>query len=593
MPGHVLGGHRDDEQWQREPHQDARLEHRDGQHGLGQQRRSRVAPRRIGDDHDRRGDERAGDRPPARRDAAAAAHATHDRAPRTAATPPRRAPAPGRRSAARPRASRSPAARGIAAISAPERPPQARERSSTPVTANAPTAAGQPPSTAPRDTSSAAPGVDHALVPASARAAASQTVSSAHPDRERQQARGRLRATRPDGGQARETTAKSRPSRRPRPPRPRDDELGDRLAAARRPAPRAACSTEASSPGEARVQVLAAQRVQPRRAPLALGITPGLAQDLEVMRAGELGHRQVEAPARALLVRRGQRRPRSAAGPVAEACSTAARSSLRARGWAIWLVSCTTFIELSDTVREPSYKEDPLTAVAPPLSATSPPRSPATSTSSRGGMPERGRGRAAPARPRTRHAGGRWPAPSTAAVERGLTVAKRHDLLRRIAGDPARPHPGRPAVPARAPQRAPPRAAPGRLRRPATSGAPARPGSPRSPRRDPARGARPARRSARRCRAAAPALELGDAPPRARGGPASRPRAGGRRRGRRGRAAPAPRRPARRRGRRAARRGAPAGRARATARAAARPAARAPPPSRPRRPARRARSRRA
>ena len=51
---------------------------------------------------------------------------------------------------------------GIAAINRASGRISAAAVSSTPLTRNAPTAAGQPPATAPVDTSSAQPGVDHA-----------------------------------------------------------------------------------------------------------------------------------------------------------------------------------------------------------------------------------------------------------------------------------------------------------------------------------------------------------------------------------------------------------------------------------------------
>ena len=92
-------------------------------------------------------------------------------------------------------------AAGIIPISRPSGRQSPASASSAPQTANAPTAAGQPPSMAPADASSAAPGVDHAIVAGIRVPAASQTVSTPMPIETRQQPRGRLRVAGADRGQ--------------------------------------------------------------------------------------------------------------------------------------------------------------------------------------------------------------------------------------------------------------------------------------------------------------------------------------------------------------------------------------------------------
>src|SRR3954451_1020619 len=70
---------------------------------------------------------------------------------------------------------------GIVAISRPSRDQRPGSASSAPVTTNAPTAAGQPPSSVPEDTSSAAPGVDQPIVIGIRPRSANTTVSSPLP----------------------------------------------------------------------------------------------------------------------------------------------------------------------------------------------------------------------------------------------------------------------------------------------------------------------------------------------------------------------------------------------------------------------------
>src|SRR5215208_6853453 len=202
---------------------------------------------------------------------------------------------------------------GIAAIRRPSgchRPAAAR---STPVTANAPTAAGQPPSTAPADTSSAAPGVDHAMVTGFRSAIASQMVSSPIPIETASSPEAASAPLAPTAVSPARTTAKAPPHATIAATTPATTRWEVRSGRVRR---RLQHGGEQS--GEARVQVLPAQRVQPGGAALALVDHARLAKDLEVMGASRLRHGQVEAPARGLLARDRERGDDPQAHGIAE-----------------------------------------------------------------------------------------------------------------------------------------------------------------------------------------------------------------------------------------------------------------------------------
>ena len=164
--------------------------------------------------------ERAGHRP--RRGRSGRAAPTRPRtAPRSRAA--RRRPSRGRcRSAAgRPPASRWPARSGSPRSGARAAGSAAVAVSSAPLTRNAPTAAGQPPVTAPVDTSSAQPGVDQATAIGIRSRSPSGTEQATIPRHSAEQARRRLGAVGADGVQAREDERRRcsrtrRPRTRPR-----------------------------------------------------------------------------------------------------------------------------------------------------------------------------------------------------------------------------------------------------------------------------------------------------------------------------------------------------------------------------------------
>src|SRR4051794_505739 len=105
-------------------------------------------------------------------------------------------------------------------------------------------------------------------------------------------------------------------------------------------------------PGEAGLEVLAAQRVQPRGSLLALPDYAGLAQDLEVVRAGGLGDRHVEAGAR-LLGLRGQRGDHLQSHGIAEGMKHRAQLELVEGG--VWDLFLYDGHRTYDKVRQSSY----------------------------------------------------------------------------------------------------------------------------------------------------------------------------------------------------------------------------------------------
>src|SRR3954452_16577424 len=105
-------------------------------------------------------------------------------------------------------------------------------------------------------------------------------------------------------------------------------------------------------PGEGGLEVLAAARVQPRGSLLALPDHAGLAQDLEVVRAGGLGDRHVEAGAR-LLGLRGQRGDHLESHGIAEGMKHRAQLELVKGG--VWDLFLYDGHRTYDKVRQSSY----------------------------------------------------------------------------------------------------------------------------------------------------------------------------------------------------------------------------------------------